>query len=126
MRALKPDARTARVSAMRAVVERLFVGTSTWWRLSRNASAIEAAVCGTRTSSTAPTTDAKLDAVDPATYAPEVMAVGQREVYVWYPDGVRRAKLSPAFFEKRYPADARVAGTARNWNTLTTLLTMLE
>ena len=74
----------------------------------------------------APTTDAKLDAIDPATYAPEVMAVGQREVYVWYPDGVRRAKLSPAFFEKRYPADARVAGTARNWNTLTTVLTMLD
>lgn len=74
----------------------------------------------------APTADANLDAIDPTTYAPEVMAVGQREVYVWYPDGVRTAKLNPPFFEKRYPKDARAAGTARNWNTLTKLLTMLD
>ena len=74
----------------------------------------------------APTDAADLDAVDPATYAPEVMAVGPREVYVWYPDGVRKARLNPPFFEKRYPADARAAGTARNWNTLTKLVSMLE
>ncbi|MFG1921258.1 DUF1697 domain-containing protein [Cryptosporangium sp. NPDC048952] len=74
----------------------------------------------------APAADADLDAVDPATYAPEVMAVGQREVYVWYPDGVRKAKLSPPFFEKRFPKEARAAGTARNWNTLSKLLTMLD
>ncbi|SHN29636.1 DUF1697 domain-containing protein [Cryptosporangium aurantiacum] len=73
----------------------------------------------------APTGPAELDAVDPSTYAPEVMAVGEREVYVWYPDGVRKAKLNPPFFEKRYPKDARVAATARNWNTLTKLLTMM-
>jgi len=73
----------------------------------------------------APTADADLDAVDPSGYAPEVMAIGSREVYVWYPDGVRKAKLSPLFFEKRYPAEARAAATARNWNTLTKLVTML-
>ncbi|WP_035860846.1 DUF1697 domain-containing protein [Cryptosporangium arvum] len=74
----------------------------------------------------APTAEARLDAVDPATHAPEVMAIGPREVYVWYPDGVRKAKLSPPFFEKRYPEDANAAGTARNWNTLSKLLTMLD
>ncbi|GAA3396149.1 DUF1697 domain-containing protein [Cryptosporangium minutisporangium] len=73
----------------------------------------------------APTGQAELDSIDPATYAPEVMAVGEREVYVWYPDGVRKAKLNPPFFEKRYPKDARAAGTARNWNTITKLLTMM-
>ncbi|GAA0226085.1 DUF1697 domain-containing protein [Cryptosporangium japonicum] len=74
----------------------------------------------------APTAEARLDEVDPATHAPEVMAVGRREVYVWYPDGVRKAKLSPPFFEKRYPKDADAAATARNWNTLSKLLTMLD
>ena len=73
----------------------------------------------------APTEAADLGAVDPAGYAPEVMAVGEREVHVWYPDGVRKAKLNPTFFEKRYPADAHAAGTARNWNTLTKLADML-
>ena len=67
---------------------------------------------------------AVLLAVDPATYAPEVMAVGEREVYVWYPDGVRKAKLSPPFFEKRLGKGA--AGTARNWNTVTKLLALMS
>jgi uncharacterized protein (DUF1697 family) len=61
-----------------------------------------------------------LNAIDEATYAPEVMAVGRREIYVWYPDGVRNARLSPSFFEKRLGKDS--AGTARNWNTVTKLL----
>jgi uncharacterized protein (DUF1697 family) len=74
----------------------------------------------------APPDAADLRAIDPASYAPEVMAVGEREIYVWYPDGVRKARLSPPFFEKRYPADVRVAGTARNWNTLTKLLTLID
>lgn len=67
---------------------------------------------------------AALRAVDPATYAPERLAVGEREVYVWYPDGVRNAKLNPPFFEKRLGKGA--AGTARNWNTVTKLLTLLD
>lgn len=73
-----------------------------------------------------PTAGANLAAVDPAAYAPEVMVPGEREVYVWYPEGVRKAKLNPTFFEKRYPAEARAAGTARNWNTLTRLAGMLS
>jgi uncharacterized protein (DUF1697 family) len=66
---------------------------------------------------------AALTAIDEATYAPEVMAVGEREIYVWYPDGVRKAKLSPPYFEKRLSQDA--AGTARNWNTVTKLLDLM-
>ncbi|MFI5955189.1 DUF1697 domain-containing protein [Cryptosporangium sp. NPDC051539] len=71
----------------------------------------------------APPDKTGLDAIDPGTYAPEVMAVGEREIYVWYPDGVRTAKLSPPFFEKR---QAGVVATARNWNTLTKLVSMLD
>ncbi|WP_170323732.1 DUF1697 domain-containing protein [Cryptosporangium phraense] len=65
---------------------------------------------------------AALETIDPATYVPEVMAVGEREIHVWYPDGVRKAKLNPPFFEKRHPG---AAATARNWNTLTKLASML-
>jgi uncharacterized protein (DUF1697 family) len=67
---------------------------------------------------------AALRAVDPATYAPEQLAVGEREVYVWYPDGVRQARLSPPFFEKLLGGNA--AATARNWNTVTKLLGRLS
>jgi uncharacterized protein (DUF1697 family) len=62
--------------------------------------------------------------LDPAKYAPEVFAVGEREVYVWCPDGVRNVKLSHAFFEKR-EKDGMVA-TARNWNTVTALLDLIS
>ena len=63
-------------------------------------------------------------AVDPASYAPERLAVGEREVYVWYPEGVRKAKLNPPFFEKRLGKGS--AGTARNWNTVTKLLALMD
>jgi uncharacterized protein (DUF1697 family) len=67
---------------------------------------------------------AALQAIDAATYAPEVMAVGEREIYVWFPDGVRKAKLNPPFFEKRLGTGS--AGTARNWNTVTKLLQLMS
>ena len=40
------------------------------------------------------------------------------EVYLYYPDGVGRSKLTNAFLENRLD----VAGTARNWNTLKKLV----
>lgn len=61
--------------------------------------------------------------LDPAGYPPERFAVGEQEVYVWCPDGVRNIKLSHSFFEKR-EKDGMVA-TARNWNTVTALLDLM-
>lgn len=68
-----------------------------------------------------PTTLADLD---PARFAPEVFAVGAQEVYVWCPNGVRKVKLSHSFLEKR-EKEGMIA-TARNWNTVTTLLDLMS
>ncbi len=56
----------------------------------------------------------------PADFEPDVFAAGEREIYVWYPEGVQRTKLSNAFWEKRLG----VVATGRNWNTVTRLLEM--
>lgn len=58
----------------------------------------------------------------PAEFEPDVFAVGEREVYVWYPEGVRATKLSNAFWEKRLG----VVATGRNWNTVTRLLELTD
>jgi uncharacterized protein (DUF1697 family) len=67
---------------------------------------------------------AVFEAIDPAAYAPDQLAVGEREIYAWYPDGVRKTKLNPPFFEKRMGKDA--VATARNWNTITKLLEVMS
>lgn len=49
----------------------------------------------------------------------QIVAHG-RELYSWHPDGIGRSKMAMAI------ADRRLAGTARNWTTVTTLLTMAD
>jgi uncharacterized protein (DUF1697 family) len=49
---------------------------------------------------------------------PEMIEVRGPEVYLYYPDGVGGSKLSTAFIENKL----KVAGTARNWNTLAKLV----
>lgn len=49
---------------------------------------------------------------------PEQAWVLGREAYFWIPQGLRDSKLSSAFLEKRLG----VAGTARNWNTVSKLV----
>lgn len=49
---------------------------------------------------------------------PEMLELRGPEVYLYYPDGVGRSKLSGAVLEDRLG----VSGTARNWNTLTKML----
>jgi uncharacterized protein (DUF1697 family) len=63
-----------------------------------------------------------LRALDPADFEPDLFGVGEREIYVWCPEGVRATKLSYAFWEKRLG----VTATARNWNTVTRLLGLAE
>jgi uncharacterized protein (DUF1697 family) len=60
--------------------------------------------------------------LDPTTYEPERFHLADREIYVWYANGILDSKLSHAFLEKRL---AQIA-TARNWNTITKLLAMAE
>jgi uncharacterized protein (DUF1697 family) len=57
---------------------------------------------------------------DPRGLAPEHIAIGERVVYQWCPDGVRNAPpLDP--FVRHWNVDV----TARNWNTVTKLVAML-
>jgi uncharacterized protein (DUF1697 family) len=48
---------------------------------------------------------------------PEMLEIRGPEVYLYYPNGVGRSKLSTAVIESHLD----VSGTARNWNTLTRL-----
>jgi uncharacterized protein (DUF1697 family) len=49
---------------------------------------------------------------------PEMIELRGPEVYLYYPNGVGRSKLTNAFLENKLD----VAGTARNWNTLKKLV----
>jgi uncharacterized protein (DUF1697 family) len=48
----------------------------------------------------------------------EMIELRGPEVYLYYPNGVGRSKLTTAFLENKLDA----AGTARNWNTLKKLV----
>ncbi len=53
---------------------------------------------------------------------PEEIRIVGEEAYVTYPNGIGKSKLTNALLEKHLG----VAGTARNWNTMTKLLVMAE
>ncbi len=53
---------------------------------------------------------------------PEVIAYSGEELYLHYPAGMGRSKLTNVLIEKQL----RTSGTARNWNTVTKLLDMAE
>ncbi|HUB35181.1 MAG TPA: DUF1697 domain-containing protein [Solirubrobacteraceae bacterium] len=59
-----------------------------------------------------------LEGLAAADFEPDVFAFGEREVYVWCPEGLNATKLSNAFWEKRLG----VAATGRNWRTVTRML----
>lgn len=61
-------------------------------------------------------------AVDPDDHHPDQFAVRGRELYQWSPNGVSKTKLTTSFWEQRL----NVTATARNWNTVTKLLAMLD
>jgi uncharacterized protein (DUF1697 family) len=50
------------------------------------------------------------------------LVIDGRELYAWYPDGVQRAPLAKLLDDKRLG----VLSTARNWNTVTKLLQLLD
>ncbi len=49
---------------------------------------------------------------------PEMLEMRGPEIYLYYPDGVGRSKLTGAVIENKL----NISGTARNWNTLQKLL----
>jgi len=53
---------------------------------------------------------------------PEELRIAGREVYVYYPNGMGRSRLSAALIERTL----KTHGTGRNWNTVTKLLEMAE
>lgn len=59
-------------------------------------------------------------ALDADRSPPDVFAVLGGEIYVHYPEGSGRSKLTLEYFERRLG----VAGTARNWNTVTKLVAL--
>jgi uncharacterized protein (DUF1697 family) len=61
-------------------------------------------------------------AVRPDDFRPDQFAVRGRELYQWSPNGVSKTKLTTTFWERRLA----VTATARNWNTVTKLLSMLD
>jgi uncharacterized protein (DUF1697 family) len=52
----------------------------------------------------------------------ERVVVSGREIYAWHPDGVARSKLWALLAGR----DLGVAATARNWDTVTSLLALAE
>jgi len=61
-----------------------------------------------------------VEAIDRERYLPETFDIDGREVYVLYPNGAGRARLTHGFWEKRLG----VMATARNWNTVQRLAEM--
>lgn len=56
-------------------------------------------------------------------FAPDRFVAGDREIYVWAPNGVSETKLTYAFWEKQLGG---VVATARNWNTVQRLQEMTQ
>lgn len=54
--------------------------------------------------------------------AGEELHIGHRELYIYFRNGMGQSKLSTLTIEKRL----KIAGTARNWNTVTNLLALAE
>jgi uncharacterized protein (DUF1697 family) len=60
--------------------------------------------------------------LEAAEIAPARLVIEGRELYAWYPDGVQRAPLAKLLADERLG----VVSTARNWNTVTKLLQLLD
>ena len=64
----------------------------------------------------------RLAAIDPAAYAPDEFRPGTTEIYAHFPDSIRDSKLAALFTDRKLGLTA----TARNWNTVTKLLSLGE
>ena len=70
----------------------------------------------------APTDSKHINALQQAITGREQVRGKGRDLYVYYPDGIGRSRLTNAVFEKRLG----VCGTGRNWNTVLKLGALTE
>lgn len=70
----------------------------------------------------APPDDGALESLQTAYHGPEEIFLIGKELYLYYPDGIGRSKLTNSLIEKKL----KTAGTARNWNTVLQLQKMLQ
>jgi uncharacterized protein (DUF1697 family) len=63
----------------------------------------------------------RIATLDPDRSPPDRFEVRDREIYLGYPTGQGRSKLNLDYFERVLG----IAGTARNWNTVTKLVDMV-
>ena len=66
--------------------------------------------------------DGAQDALRSAYDGPEEIFIIGQEMYIYYPDGMGRSKLSGSFIERKL----KTVGTARNWNTVLRLQELLQ
>jgi len=66
--------------------------------------------------------DAQIQKVVDIDYPPDKFKIIGREIFIYCPNGFGKTKLYTNFFEKKIG----VAGTARNWKTITTILDIAE
>ncbi|QRN94808.1 DUF1697 domain-containing protein [Archangium violaceum] len=64
----------------------------------------------------------RIKEIDPAAYLPDEFRVVGREIYAWFPKGIRDSKLATVLGSARLG----VIPTARNWNTVTKLLELAD
>jgi uncharacterized protein (DUF1697 family) len=62
--------------------------------------------------------DDQLSKVAGVDYPPDMFRITGKQIYTFCPNGFGRTKIYTNFFEKKM----KVTGTARNWNTVTTML----
>jgi uncharacterized protein (DUF1697 family) len=67
-------------------------------------------------------TKAAVAALQAAIKGPELVRAGRRHVYITYPAGIGKSRLTAAVIEKALGS----AGTARNWNTVKKLVDLAK
>jgi uncharacterized protein (DUF1697 family) len=65
---------------------------------------------------------AAIDSLDPERSPPDEFVVRGREIYVRFPNGVARSRLTNAYFDKRLTTTS----TVRNWRTVLKLVEWIE
>lgn len=68
----------------------------------------------------APVDAARFAEIDRETYLPEEFRLGERELYLYVPDGLGRSRLAEHLAKRRINKD--VIATTRNWNTVLKLV----
>ena len=67
-------------------------------------------------------TKAALAKLEPDRFAPDVFVVRGRDIYLRYPNGIARSKLTNAYLDARLG----MPSTLRNWNTIGKLVEMVR